>query len=490
MIYPAIIWSCVAICSFSPPAFPQGAAYSPGGLASTYCELTAPAYHDGNLGVVGHNILTSGPNPRLAEFRGDGTERWDGKTWRGVGPGLISPATALAVDRFGNLYAAGYFPTGEWDGHYHVLRWDGASWQAIADAPEGITALACDASGNLYIGTSQNSRWPVSLYKWDDNTMSNVPGAPMAPMHNLKYEGVRGHISQLDVIDSMLCVQGEFSIANGKKNLEYAIHHLGAPDTARISAKLAAMRRAASKTHKPSATIYLKGSGCTMGAGRVIRSEKMEIANQTAVVLDSAVLYTTDSSGFMYDKTEAKWGHVSQHPVITSSAAGFRFSFPLGKLLPGQKLPFWISKSLRAPVAVAEPDAWIYKDTLKPLFSNVAYSPDLGYDSTVFRIFFAEYDSFTIIRGGVFYGTMETEVSGLPGAAFEVRYAKKNKYDRHPGENTGQQHWLACIKKRGSRVAASLHFSRLPFATSSAAPATSQSSTTAPRCRTCRWFPV
>jgi hypothetical protein len=356
---------------------------------------------------------------------------WDGKAWRAVGPGLSGSATALAADRFGNLYAAGPFSTtggrNEWRS---LLHWDGISWKAIDRAPDRITALACDASGYLYIGTAgtDEAGWPQTLCRWDDSTMREVPGAPRGTMFQHSFNGVLGHIAQLDVIGSSLHVQGDFSIADGEVSPGYAVYDLGAPDTARINAKLAAMRRAQATPGPQLATVRLEESYCTLSENQAVRFEKMEITNHTAMVQDSAILFATDSAGFIY-KAEEYWSHPTLHPTITSGNGGYRFAFPIyNSLRPGQCRPLWIRKVLRGAVTPAETDAWTYKDSLRPLFSNVTLAAGPN-DSVVFRLSISEDDSFTVIRGPSFRDDGYSVIKGTPGKAFEVQFARRIIYD-------------------------------------------------------------
>jgi hypothetical protein len=354
--------------------------------------------------------------------------RWDGNTWRAVGPGLPSTAAVMAADPFGNLYAAGQFPTGGWNEYHRLMHWDGTSWQAIKYVPEGITALACDASGFLYIGTAAPSKgsWEKSLCKWDDSIVTVVKGAPAGSFPNFARHGA---ITRLDVIGSVLHVQGDFTAVGGLISPGYATCRLDAPDTARIRAKREAMQRNARQTvEHGGVTVFLEESYGHLGTKRVVRFEKMVVSNQTTGVIDTAVLFTPDSTGFIYDNTEKKWGHITQHPVITAAAAGFRFAFPLGKpLLPGQKRPLWISKSQSGRVVPAEPDSWIYKDTLQTLFANVSI-PSNPNNRPPFTLSIPE-DSFTVIQGGSVGNEQYTMVEGKPGTAFNVRFAVKPDSD-------------------------------------------------------------
>lgn len=354
---------------------------------------------------------------------------WDGRGWHAVGSGLSAPATVLAADIFGNLYAAGRFPTPGGYEHNSLMHWNGMAWQPIKDAPRDITTMLCDASGYLYIGTAASPKgyWDRSISRWDDSTLITIEGAPSGSYPNF---AEHGRISQLDVIGNELHVQGDFTMVGNVISPGYAVYDLGKPDSGRIKARQETMQLAASQSDKETATVLLKEAYLNLGEEQVIRFEKMEVSNQTSQVLDSVILYTPDSSGFIYDNTEEKWGHITQRPVIDSGPQGYRFSFPLGhSLLPAQKRPLWISKSLKGRVKPIEPDAWICKDTLQTIFTNVAIETDSDNQRSLYRLFVVQYDSFTVLNSHSDEDNRYTTISGIPGAPFEIRFAKKAEYD-------------------------------------------------------------
>lgn len=351
---------------------------------------------------------------------------WDGKAWHAVGAGLPSPAALLASDAFGNVYAAGRFPSGESNCFNSMLRWDGIAFHPVPLMLDDITALTCDISGYLYIGTAAPNKgnWSKSLCRWDDSILTVISGAPAGsyPCFNQK-----GEVKQLEIIGSKLHVSGTFITAGNMICSGYAIYDLGAPDIDRIKAKRAAMLHATSRQiTKPMATMVLKEAYCDLGTSSVTRFEKMEVINNTSEVLDSAVLFTNDSSLFLYDKV----AHITSHPVITSVSQGFRFSFPLRTpLLPGKMQQLWIYKEIRNTVSLLDSNIWEYKDTLRTIFANVKIKP--GWDGlALYRLSIVEYDSFTVISGGDSKENMQyTNIQGASGTPFKISFARKVEYD-------------------------------------------------------------
>ena len=67
---------------------------------------------------------------------------------------MNNPVSALAFDASGNLYAGGNFTTIGGKIANFIARWNGSSWSDLGLGLWGgyVNALAVDASGNLYVG--------------------------------------------------------------------------------------------------------------------------------------------------------------------------------------------------------------------------------------------------------------------------------------------------------------------------------------------------
>ena len=94
--------------------------------------------------------------------------KWNGTAWSALGSGIQNEGsigvydsnfvvTAISCDNSGNVYAGGDF--GTVGGPYSVDKWNGTSWSALGSetgsvfsAFSDVFSLACDNSGNLYVG--------------------------------------------------------------------------------------------------------------------------------------------------------------------------------------------------------------------------------------------------------------------------------------------------------------------------------------------------
>jgi hypothetical protein len=119
--------------------------------------------------------------------------KWDGTLWSALGSGLsgggFPTVSALAVDASGNVYVGGAFTTAR-NGTDNdtdnvtvngIAKWDGASWSALGSGVGGrypyVSALAFDPSGNLYAGGTFTTAGGVTvngLAKWDGASWSSL----------------------------------------------------------------------------------------------------------------------------------------------------------------------------------------------------------------------------------------------------------------------------------------------------------------------------
>ncbi len=117
--------------------------------------------------------------------------KWDGSTWSGLGSGitLSSPwdyVGALACDRTGNLFVGGRFSLAGNTAVSNIAKWDGSAWEPLGQGIQtgnsgtpGISALAFDAQGNLYAAGQFQSAGGISvrgLAIWNGVQWSDVPG--------------------------------------------------------------------------------------------------------------------------------------------------------------------------------------------------------------------------------------------------------------------------------------------------------------------------
>ncbi len=110
-----------------------------------------------------------------------GVSEWNGSTWSALGsytnlPGGVS---ALACDGSGNLYAGSYTIDRDLGNTGYIAKWNGSAWSALASGLKPgsgsgavVCALFCDRSGNLYAGggfviTNAVGVIANNIAKWD-----------------------------------------------------------------------------------------------------------------------------------------------------------------------------------------------------------------------------------------------------------------------------------------------------------------------------------
>jgi len=135
------------------------------------------------------NLLAGGRLPNapgkwtvLGDWPPIGVFRWNGTAWSVVAQQKLGNILALATDGTGNLYVAGQFKEMAGAKSMSVARWDGHAWLAL-DAgfpdgqgrPERVSALATDATGNLYAAgefATAGASPARNIAKWDGHAWS------------------------------------------------------------------------------------------------------------------------------------------------------------------------------------------------------------------------------------------------------------------------------------------------------------------------------
>ena len=108
--------------------------------------------------------------------------KWDGTSWSALGPGMNKIVYALACDSSGNLYAGGKFATTGDQGLTlnYIAKWDGARWWPLGTGMSGsiyyyVQSLACDSSGNLYVGGNFTTAGGLNyIAKWNGTSWSAI----------------------------------------------------------------------------------------------------------------------------------------------------------------------------------------------------------------------------------------------------------------------------------------------------------------------------
>ena len=111
--------------------------------------------------------------------------RWNGTAWSAMGAGTNNNVNALAVDGSGNVYAGGNFSTAGGLPANRVAKWNGTAWSALgagvsnATGNSGVTALAVDSNGILYVGgsfTTAGGGTALNMAKWDGSSWGSLQG--------------------------------------------------------------------------------------------------------------------------------------------------------------------------------------------------------------------------------------------------------------------------------------------------------------------------
>ncbi len=123
--------------------------------------------------------------------------RWNGNTWSALGTGMSGPVHALAIDKDGGVYAAGYFTTAGGVTVNSIARWNGSTWSALGGGVDNsVYALALDANNRLYAGGDFTRAGAVSasrLAQWDGATWSAIGGGLDGMVEALAFDG-RGNL--------------------------------------------------------------------------------------------------------------------------------------------------------------------------------------------------------------------------------------------------------------------------------------------------------
>ena len=153
--------------------------------------------------------------------------KWDGVSWStlsgGVGIGTLKYGwvNALAVDRYGFVYAGGGFSADGGPMTANIIaRWDGAQWTALGGGLQGVptydvyvNAIATDSRGNLYVGGRFSTAGGVpalNLARWNGETWSAVAGG--IGSSNEKFPAT---VNSIIVDGGMVYVGGDFDLAGG-----------------------------------------------------------------------------------------------------------------------------------------------------------------------------------------------------------------------------------------------------------------------------------
>ncbi|MDH4027448.1 MAG: SBBP repeat-containing protein, partial [Nitrospirota bacterium] len=128
------------------------------GTGSSYDEATAIAVDaSGNVYTTGYSTGSgSGQDYYTIKYGPDGAVQWE-QRYNGTGNSSDS-ATAIAVDASGNVYVTGYSTGAGTSTDYYTIKYDptgtlqwGQRYNGTGSSSDSATAIAVDASGNVYV---------------------------------------------------------------------------------------------------------------------------------------------------------------------------------------------------------------------------------------------------------------------------------------------------------------------------------------------------
>jgi hypothetical protein len=172
---------------------------------------------DGNLYAGGSFTMSTASGESATNIA-----KWDGSTWSALGSGVggtnsVDSVNALAIDSSGNLYAGGDFgvesePGANFPSNY-IAKWNGSAWSVVgAGVDDGVNALACDGSGNLYAGGNFSTASGIGascVAKWGGSAWSALISAIPSAIPS-----VNGSVNALAFdTNGILYVGGQFSSA-------------------------------------------------------------------------------------------------------------------------------------------------------------------------------------------------------------------------------------------------------------------------------------
>ena len=151
--------------------------------------------------------------------------KWDGQYWEALNQGISDPhykimVYAIAIDRYGFVYAGGDFTEADGKPVNHIARWDGDNWKALGGGFLGdpnrlasVYSLAIDGRGNLYAGgtfSSAGGKKVSNLARWDGEEWWDVGGG-------VQYEGSSGaRITSILADGGNIYISGGFNSAGGQ----------------------------------------------------------------------------------------------------------------------------------------------------------------------------------------------------------------------------------------------------------------------------------
>jgi hypothetical protein len=208
------------------------------GMLNSNGTLTHPTGVAKSFDARGYRmVLSANGAPRFLPSAQSGcSDNWDG----GFGiAGANQQVTAIAVDASNNVYIGGHFNTVGNIAANGVAKWDGSSWSPLGSGLQNgvnnwVRALALNGA-DLYVGgdfttASDGAQLNISanhVARWSTSTNS------WSPLGSAAQNGVNGGVFALAVSGTDLFVGGDsFSLASDGAQANLAVNHIAKWSTA------------------------------------------------------------------------------------------------------------------------------------------------------------------------------------------------------------------------------------------------------------------
>jgi hypothetical protein len=167
------------------------------------------------------NIYAGGTFTNAGGVMASNVAKWNGSAWSALGSGISGSqygtgVTSLACDSSGILYVSGSFSTAGGVAANNIAKWNGSAWSALGSGFGGeyANSLVCDNSGNLYAGGWFTTAGEVSanyIAEWNGSVWSALGSGA-----SVSFDGVNLDVTSLSCDSSgNLYVGGDFSYAGG-----------------------------------------------------------------------------------------------------------------------------------------------------------------------------------------------------------------------------------------------------------------------------------
>jgi len=141
------------------------------------------------------NLFVGGEFTQAGNLMVNRIAEWNGSNWEAVGDGPGFSLNSLAIDSQDHLYAGGYFyiPGSNPSQYYGIKMWDGSQWQVFGGIFDGsVYSLAFDSQGQLIVGGYFNTAGGVTAHgiaRWNGQTWEALADGNFSPVWSIITQG-------------------------------------------------------------------------------------------------------------------------------------------------------------------------------------------------------------------------------------------------------------------------------------------------------------